>query len=77
MRQVRLTIVIEPEGGAFVARCPEVDVASQGRTLAEARDNLREAVDLFFECADADEVRDRLTGAAGQVVVEPFEVTVG
>jgi predicted RNase H-like HicB family nuclease len=29
--------------------CPDLDVASQGKTIEEARDNLREALELFFE----------------------------
>ncbi|HEY1379962.1 MAG TPA: type II toxin-antitoxin system HicB family antitoxin [Gemmataceae bacterium] len=47
----RLTAVIRREGDGFVALCPELDVASQGDTVEAARDNLREALDLFFECA--------------------------
>ena len=56
----RLTAIIEREGNGYVALCPEVDVASQGDTVAEARDNLAEALTLFFETASAGEV-DRRT----------------
>ena len=45
----RLTAIVEREGDGYVALCPEVDVASQGSTVAEARDNLEEA--LFFDTA--------------------------
>jgi len=58
----RFTAIITAESGGFVSLCPELDVASQGDTIEEARDNLREAVELFFECASPDEVRDRLAG---------------
>ncbi len=44
-----LTGIIEKEGDGYVALCPELDVASQGDTVAEARKNLTEAVELFFE----------------------------
>ena len=37
------------EGDWYVAQCLEVDVASQGATDAEALDNLREALELYFE----------------------------
>ena len=37
------------EGDWYVAQCLEVDVASQGTTAAEALDNLREALELYFE----------------------------
>jgi predicted RNase H-like HicB family nuclease len=44
----------------YVALCPELDIASQGHTVAEARDNLSDALELFFEVASDGEVRDRL-----------------
>jgi len=47
----RVTTVIEVDDDGFVALCPELDIASQGDTVEEARNNLREAVELFFECA--------------------------
>ena len=56
----RLTAVIHREGERFVALCPQLDVASQGDTIEAARDNLREALELFFECASAAEVQERL-----------------
>jgi predicted RNase H-like HicB family nuclease len=55
----RLTAVIEREGDGYVALCPEVDVASQGDTIEEARANLQEAVELFFEVAGEAEIADR------------------
>ena len=56
-----LTAVLIREGDGFVALCPEVDVASQGDTVEEAKKNLREAVELFFECASPQEIADRLS----------------
>lgn len=56
----RLTAIIEREGDDYVALCPEVDVASQGNTVDEARNNLKEALDLFFETASAEEIEQRL-----------------
>jgi predicted RNase H-like HicB family nuclease len=47
-RSLQLNALFEGEGDGFVALCPEIDVASQGQTLAEARANLREAVELFW-----------------------------
>ena len=37
------------EGGWFVLQCLEVDVASQGETEEEALENLKEALELYFE----------------------------
>jgi len=56
----RLTAIIEREDDGFVALCPELDVASQGRTVDEARKNLQEALELFFETASPGEIKDRL-----------------
>ena len=70
----RLTAIVEREGDGYVALCPEVDVASQGDTVAEARDNLAEALTLFFETAGAEELERRLHG---EVYVTHVEVAVG
>ncbi len=40
--------------------CPELDIAGQGDTIEEARNNLREAVELFFETASPNEIQTRL-----------------
>lgn len=55
-----LTAIIEREGDGYVALCPEVDVASQGDTVEEARTNLIEALELFFETASPSELLGRL-----------------
>jgi len=49
------------EDSGFVALCPEIDVASQGETVEEAKQNLQEAVQLFFECASSEEISQRLS----------------
>ena len=54
------TAIIEREGDLYAALCPELDVASQGATIEEATANLREAVELFLECADPQESKRRL-----------------
>ncbi len=58
---MQLTAVIEREGDGYVALCPELDIASQGDTVAEARANLKEAVELFFEVASDAEILFRLS----------------
>ena len=71
---MKLTAVIEREGEGYVSLCPELDVASQGKTIEEARDNLREALELFFESASPDEIKQRLRS---EVFVTQIEVAVG
>lgn len=70
----RLTAVIHREGDGFVALCPELDIASQGDTIEAARDNLREALELFFECASPTEIEQRL---GDEIFVTQVEVTCG
>jgi predicted RNase H-like HicB family nuclease len=65
----RLTAIIEREDDGFVALCPEVDVASQGSTIEEARANLVEALTLFFEVADKSEISRRMHREVTQVEV--------
>ena len=55
-----MTAIIEREGDGYVSLCPELDIASQGETVEGARDNLREALELFFESASKEEIQRRL-----------------
>ncbi len=55
-----LTAIIEREDDGYVALCPELDIASQGATVEEARKNLVEAIELFLESADRSEIDRRL-----------------
>jgi len=71
---MKLTALIEREGDGYVSRCPELDVASQGKTVEEARDNLREALGLFFESASAEELKQRLRH---EVFITQVDVAVG
>ena len=70
----KLTAIIEREGDGFVALCPELDVASQGDTVDEARKNLQEALELFFEAASPEEIKKRLHE---EIYVTSVEVAVG
>ena len=69
-----LTAIIEREDDGFVSLCPELDIASQGSSIEEARANLVEALTLFFETADPSEVSRRLRS---EVFVTQVEVPVG
>ncbi|MGH8474401.1 MAG: type II toxin-antitoxin system HicB family antitoxin [Methylococcales bacterium] len=70
----QLTAIIEREGDSYVSHCPELDIASQGGTIEEARDNLREALELFFETASPAEVKQRFHE---EVYVTRVHVAVG
>jgi predicted RNase H-like HicB family nuclease len=68
------TAAIHREGDTYVSLCPELDIASQGDSVDQARDNLREAVELFLETASPQEIRDRLHE---EVYITSMEVKVG
>jgi predicted RNase H-like HicB family nuclease len=70
----QLTAIIEREGDGYVSLCPELDIASQGDTIEEARKNLQEALELFFEAASKEEIKDRLRE---EVYITQVEVGVG
>ncbi|HEX9860072.1 MAG TPA: type II toxin-antitoxin system HicB family antitoxin [Nitrospirota bacterium] len=69
-----LTAIIEKEGDGYVSLCPELDISSQGDNVEEARSNLVEALELFFETASPEEIGQRLHG---DVFVTRVEVAVG
>jgi predicted RNase H-like HicB family nuclease len=70
----RCTAIIQREDSGFGALCPELDIASQGDTVEAGCDNLREALELFFESASPAEVQQRL---GGEVFVTQVEVVGG
>ena len=72
--QKQLTAIIEREGNGYVSLCPQLDIASQGDTIEEARINLREAIELFFETASPTEIQTRLHE---EVYVTQVEIAVG
>ena len=70
----QLTAIIEREEDGYVALCPELDIASQGQSVSQARDNLKEALELFFAAASSSEIATRLRS---EVYVTRVEVAVG
>jgi predicted RNase H-like HicB family nuclease len=74
MMTKKLTAIIEREGDGYVALCPELDIASQGDTVDQARKNLKEALELFFETASSEEIDARLHD---EIYVTNVEVAVG
>ncbi|MCE2557572.1 MAG: type II toxin-antitoxin system HicB family antitoxin [Acidobacteria bacterium] len=69
-----LTAIIEREEDLFVALCPEYDIVSQGASVSEARKNLQEALELFFEAAPSEEQERRYRS---EVYVTNLYVAVG
>lgn len=70
----QFTAIIEKESDWYVSLCPELDIASQGKTVEEAKANLTEAIELFFETANLSEIEDRLHN---ELFITRLEVAIG
>jgi predicted RNase H-like HicB family nuclease len=57
---VTLTAILHREGDMYVAKCPEVGTVSQGATVEDAIDNLREATELYVDEFPLEEDRKSL-----------------
>jgi predicted RNase H-like HicB family nuclease len=73
MKHLTFTAIIEREGNGFVSLCPELDIASQGDSREEARQNLLEAIGGFLETASPSEIHARLSP---ERYIESLEVNV-
>jgi predicted RNase H-like HicB family nuclease len=72
-KQRVFTAIIEHESDGYTALCPELDIASQGDSVEEARENLIEAIELFFEIASEAEIKERFHD---EVFITRLEVAV-
>ena len=70
----QFTAIIEAWDDGFVALCPELDIASQGDSIAEARANLAKAAGLFSKTASPAEINWR---RKSDVYVTNVEVPAG
>jgi predicted RNase H-like HicB family nuclease len=63
MKKLILTGEIWPEGNMYTSYCPELDVASCGHTIEEAKKNLLEVIDIFIEeTLEMETLREILAG---------------
>lgn len=69
-----MTAVITREDDTYVALCPELGVATQGKSFDEAKDNLIEAVELLLEELTPAELEERLIN---EFYVTRIEVAAG
>lgn len=69
---LHLTAVIYWQEDGYVAYCAELDVASQGDTLEEAKAMLTEALELWLEDPPLEDLEDRL---GRKTIIAPIEVT--
>lgn len=74
MKFRNFTALIEREDDGYVSTCPELDIASQGDSIEEAKANLVEAIELFLETADKSEIENRIHN---EVFITQLEAAVG
>jgi len=75
MKQIQqLTCIIEREGDSYVSLCPQIDIASQGDSVEQARNNLIEAIEMFFETASPNELQAKMYS---EIYVTQIEVAIG
>ncbi len=60
MANIFLTCVIKKEGKLYSSVCPELNVASYGRTPAEAKRKLKEAVESHLQVAKEENMLDEV-----------------
>ena len=68
------TAIIEKEDDMYVALCPELDIASQGKYVESAKQNLKEAIELFLEDASPSEIKEKIHS---ELFITQLEVVVG
>ncbi|WP_204103947.1 MULTISPECIES: type II toxin-antitoxin system HicB family antitoxin [Spirulina sp. CCY15215] len=73
-KKYQFTAILEREDNGYVSLCPELDIASQGDTIEQAKANLLEAVELFLEIASPSEIQNRLKN---EILISNLEVSVG
>ena len=67
---MQLSAVVRKEGKLYTSWCPELDVASQGKSIEGALENLKEAFELYLDDEDARPVE-------GVPLITTFEVAHG
>ncbi|MEK6545007.1 MAG: type II toxin-antitoxin system HicB family antitoxin [Nitrospinota bacterium] len=65
MKTFDYTAVVWKEKEGYVSKCPELGVASCGNSISNATENLKEAVSLYLENAEAlgllEDIKESLT----------------
>lgn len=65
---IKYNVVVQKEEKWYVAKCLDNNVASQGKTIEEALDNLKEALELYTQSEEAEKPK--------QLLITTLEVAV-
>ena len=47
--KLKVTVMIEKDENWYVSKCIENNIATQGKTIEESLENLKEALELYYE----------------------------
>lgn len=65
---IKYNVVVQKEEKWYVAKCLDNNVASQGKTIEEALDNLKETLELYTQSEEAEKPK--------QLLITTLEVAV-
>lgn len=65
---MKFTVIIQKEDDWYVSKCLDNSVTSQGKTIEESLNNLKEALELFYETEEPEKPR--------QILVTTLEVAI-
>lgn len=57
---IKYNVVVQKEEKWYVAKCLDNNVASQGKTIEESLDNLKEALELFAQSEQQEKPKQML-----------------
>ena len=57
---IKYNVIIQKEDNWYVAKCIDNSVASQGKTIEEALENLKEALELYLQSEEAEKPKEML-----------------
>ena len=66
----KLTVIIWKEVDQYVSLCPEIDVSSFGDTKEEAEKNLKEAIELYFEDEEIENLPKKEVALVTQIPIK-------
>lgn len=66
---MKYNVIIEKEDDWYVSKCLDNNVASQGKTIEEALQNLKEALELYYETEEKPE-------KPKQILITTLEVAI-
>ncbi|MDI6846534.1 MAG: type II toxin-antitoxin system HicB family antitoxin [Candidatus Bathyarchaeia archaeon] len=70
VEKLNFSSIVWREENLYVAWCPDLDIASQGKSIEESLDNLKEAIELYLEDEDATIPKKKTTTIVTTVSVE-------